>query len=86
MASLGSLPESVAILENSSEAVGFIPYLKDIDLAPEIMETIQEAYKKAMQSIWYIMAGMGGVGFITSLWMEELTLETEEPGRQHLEK
>lgn len=86
IASLGSLPESVSVLGNSNEAVGFIPYLKDVDLPPEILEAIREAYKKAMQSIWYFMAALGGVGFISSLWMEELTLETEELGRQHLEK
>ena len=86
IAGVGPLPESVAILEDSSQAVGFIPYLKDVDLPPEILEAIREAYKQAMQSIWYFMAALGGVGFISSLWVEELTLETEELGRQHLEK
>ncbi|KAL1966892.1 hypothetical protein VTN77DRAFT_3857 [Rasamsonia byssochlamydoides] len=85
IASLGPLPESVAILENANEAVGFIPYLRQIDLPLEMMDAIREAYRKAMQSIWYILASFGGVGFLTSLLVEELTLETEDLGRQHFE-
>lgn len=86
IASLDPLPESVAFLKNANEAVGFIPYLRQqIDLPLEMMDAIREAYRKAMQSIWYILAGFGGVGSLTSLSVEELTLETEELGRQHFE-
>lgn len=86
IASLSPLPEAVAILDNASEAVAFIPYLRHTDLPPETIDAAREAYKKSMQSIWYILASFGGVGFLTSLLMDELTLEGEDRGRQHFER
>lgn len=38
-----------------------------------------------MQTIWYEVAAFGALGFLSSLFVEELTMETEELGRQHFE-
>lgn len=86
IASLSPLPEAIAILENASEAVAFIPYLRHTDLPPETIDAAREAYKKSMQSIWYILASFGGVEYLTSLLMDALTLEGEDLGRQHFER
>ncbi|KAL1849090.1 hypothetical protein Plec18170_007749 [Paecilomyces lecythidis] len=80
-----ALPASVALLKNPSEAVGFIPYLRTVDISPALRDLIREAYKDAMQTIWYELAAFGALGFFSSLFVEELTMETEELGRQHFE-
>ncbi|OOF98130.1 hypothetical protein ASPCADRAFT_513709 [Aspergillus carbonarius ITEM 5010] len=80
-----SLPESLAFLRTANEAVSYIPHLRTADLSPLLRNEIQDAYKNAMQTIWYILTAFGGVGFFTSFLIEQLDIETEELGRQHFE-
>ncbi|KAL0939903.1 MFS transporter [Colletotrichum truncatum] len=87
IAPLLPLPEALSALENPSEAVGFIPYLRDLEssMPIEVISAIKAVYNDSMRSIWYTLTAFGGIGLILSFWMEELTLETEELGRQHFE-
>ena len=82
---INSLPASVALLKDPSEAVGFIPLLRTVDISPALRNLIREAYKDAMRVIWYELAAFGAVGFLSSLFIKELTMETEELGRQAFE-
>ena len=86
IASLGRLPEAIAILEDPAKAVGFIPYLRTIDLAPDVLDAVRHAYIHAFRAIWYALAAFSVVGFLSSLLVKELSIETEEVGRQHLEE
>ncbi|KAJ9483544.1 hypothetical protein VN97_g9857 [Penicillium thymicola] len=79
------LPASLVLLKDPSEAVSFIPYLRTADISPDMRDLIRNAYKDAMQTIWYELAAFGVLGFLSSLFVEELTMETEELGRQHFE-
>ncbi|KAJ5786121.1 MFS general substrate transporter [Penicillium pulvis] len=79
---IASLPASVALLKDPSEAISFIPLLRSVDISPALRDLIREAYKDAMQTIWYELAAFGAVGFLSSLFIKELTMETEELGRQ----
>ncbi|KAI2706244.1 hypothetical protein CBS147372_155 [Penicillium roqueforti] len=79
------LPASLALLKDPSEAVSFIPYLRTADISPDLRDLIRGSYKDAMQTIWYEVAAFGALGFLSSLFVEELTMETEELGRQHFE-
>ncbi|KAF1843630.1 MFS general substrate transporter, partial [Cucurbitaria berberidis CBS 394.84] len=85
VASLGSLPASVATLENPASAVGFIPHLREIALPNEMMDAIIGAYADSLRTIWYALAALAAVGAIASLFLKELSLESEETGRQHME-
>ncbi|EED15912.1 efflux pump antibiotic resistance protein, putative [Talaromyces stipitatus ATCC 10500] len=87
IASLGfSLPETMAVLNNPSEAIGFIPSLRHMhDLSTEELYAVRNVYRDSMQIIWYILTGFGGLGFLTSLLTASLTLETEELGRQYFD-
>lgn len=84
-ASLGPLPESVAILEDSAYAIGFIPHLREVTIPQGLMDSIIDAYSGSLQTIWYALAGLAAVGGIASLFMKELSLESEETGRQNWE-
>ncbi|KAK4183711.1 major facilitator superfamily domain-containing protein [Podospora australis] len=82
--SLGELPEAAKILENPNEALGFIPYLREIahEIDPVQMDEIQLAYAKALRVVFYILAAFGAVGFLASLLTKELDIESEEDGKQ----
>lgn len=81
-----ALPESVSILQDPNQAVGFVPYLSQVhDLTEVQLHAIQGAYQHAIQVIWYILTGFGGLGFVVSLLTQSLTLETEELGRQYFD-
>ncbi|KAI1771149.1 major facilitator superfamily domain-containing protein [Hypoxylon cercidicola] len=82
IASLGPLPAALTILESSEEALGFIPYLQTVNVASETMESVRGVYAQAFKPIFYILAGFGVVGFLTSLLSRELIIESEEKGRQ----
>ncbi|VUC23264.1 unnamed protein product [Clonostachys rosea] len=82
---VGELPAAISILEDPAEAVGFIPYLRDVDLEPHIMLGVRLAYADSFRAVWYLMAGFSGFGFLSSLFVKELSIETEEVGRQNME-
>lgn len=78
------LPATAIVLRDSSDALGFIPRLRSLEVSDEIMGEITTGYLGAFQAIWYVMAGFSCVGFITSLGIEEKSIETEDVGRQHI--
>lgn len=83
--SLIPLPPAVAVLEDVREAIGFIPALRLIDLEPELLANVIEVYKSALKAVFLTFCGFASRGFLTSLFTKELTLETEELGRQQLQ-
>lgn len=83
--SLEPLPSALSALQDSGTAVNFIPYLRELDLAPDVMDALRGVYNDCMRAIWYIMAGFSVLGFVSSLLVEELSIESEKVGRQHLE-
>ncbi|KAI1380414.1 MFS general substrate transporter [Hypoxylon crocopeplum] len=86
IAALGTLPEQVDALNDASQAVGFIPTLRTLDLPSEYMSDLTEAYRKPFQAIWIIMTTLSGVGLFISLFIKELSLENEDVGRQGFEQ
>lgn len=77
------LPDVAAALSQASQAVGFIPNLRGLDVSPEVLTGIVKAYRDTFQVIWYVMAAFGCVGFAASLFIEEKSIESEETGNQH---
>ncbi|SLM40557.1 mfs transporter [Lasallia pustulata] len=85
IAALGELPEAVSILENSNQAIGFIPYLRELDVPQEVINPILHSYDSSWRAVWYILAGFGAAGAIGSLFTKELSLESDDKGRQHMD-
>ncbi|KAH7131569.1 major facilitator superfamily domain-containing protein [Dactylonectria estremocensis] len=79
------LPYSLRVLEDPSEAIGFITSLADLDLPDEIMDKLTDVYQAPFQTIWMVMAGFSCVGALASFFAKELTLERDEVGRQGFE-
>lgn len=85
ISSLQPLPAVAAALDQASQAIGFIPGLKGLDAPPNVSARIIEVYRKSFQVVWYVMAGFACVGFLSSLFIKERSIETEERGKQHLQ-
>lgn len=86
IASIGTLPPSIELLKDVREAISFIPTLRVIDLQPRILEHVIEAYRVSIMAVFLTLAGIGAVGFFASLFTRELTIESEDLGRQQFEK
>jgi MFS family permease len=85
IAKLGQLPGELAILHDVREAVGFIPFLREIDPSLPAYDAVIESYRVSFMAVFLALAGMGVVGFIFSFFIKELSLENDEVGRQGFE-
>ncbi|KAI9151269.1 Major facilitator superfamily transporter [Paramyrothecium foliicola] len=70
---------------STEEAIGFIPAIRTLPLSTEELGTIQEAYLAALRTIFYVMTAIGGSGFLSSLFIEELSFQKDDRGRQQFE-
>ncbi|KAF7563662.1 hypothetical protein G7046_g477 [Stylonectria norvegica] len=82
LSSLTDLPEQIAVLEDASQAVGFIPRLRDITVSDDIMKVVIGAYEEAFQTIWVVLAAFSGLAAALSVLTRERSLEKDEVGRQ----
>ncbi|KAH8753055.1 major facilitator superfamily domain-containing protein, partial [Diaporthe sp. PMI_573] len=83
IAQLGSLPEPVKLLEDSSQAINFISLLRTVDLQNK--SALVDVYRIAFRAIWIVMTCLSGIGLLASFYIKDLTLEKEELGRQGFE-
>ncbi|PQE17168.1 mfs transporter protein [Rutstroemia sp. NJR-2017a WRK4] len=83
--SLGPLPEALKTLEDASHALGFIPTLRSLELPDETLGMLIDAYLVPFRTIWIVITCFAGVGILSVLLSKELSIETEDLGRQHFE-
>ncbi|KAF7521722.1 hypothetical protein G7054_g12370 [Neopestalotiopsis clavispora] len=81
----GQLPEAAEFLRDSTQALSFVHYLRDLDLAREDMDIIIGVYTRAFQIVWLVFMGASVLGFFFSLFIKELSMESDEVGRQGLD-
>lgn len=80
---LGPLPEAVKLLEDSSQAINFIPLLRTVDVQNKF--ALVDVYRIAFRAIWIVLTCLSGVGLLASFYIKDFTLEKEELGRQGFE-
>lgn len=85
IAALQPLPAAAAPLNQASQAIGFIPGLKGLDVPPNVLAGILQVYRESFQVIWYVMAGFACIGLFSSLFIKEKSIENEETSKQHLQ-
>lgn len=85
IASIEHLPLSAEGLRDNREIISLIPGLKALDLEPEMLRKVIEAYRRSFEAVFLTLAGMGAIGFASSLFMKEISLEREDMGRQRFE-
>ncbi|KAJ6779890.1 hypothetical protein PWT90_08662 [Aphanocladium album] len=67
---------------NPQDALAYIPLLRETIMPHEQLVMIQGAYIGSFRVVFYILAAAGVVGSIVSLFTQELTIESEEQGKQ----
>jgi hypothetical protein len=82
LSSLKTLPEQIATLHDASQAVGFIPRLREINVPEDTMRVVTGAYEKAFQTIWVILAAFSALGTLLSVLTREYSPEKDDVGRQ----
>lgn len=75
----------MAILRDGRQAIGFVPQLRTLDVAHEIMNPVLNAYLEALRTIFYAMTAFGVVGFLSSIFTGEHTLQKTDLGRQQFD-
>ncbi|KAL6697131.1 major facilitator superfamily domain-containing protein [Trichoderma pleuroticola] len=79
------LPAELQQLGDANMAIGFIPKLRTLDIPAESLLVIQKTYSDAFRAIFFAMTGASGLGLLSSLATEELTLDKEERGQQQFD-
>jgi hypothetical protein len=78
---IGSLPISLEHLRDPETAVAFIPQLRALDLPDSTLKPIIYAYMTSIRALMYAMTGFASLGFLSSLFIQDLTLEKTEMGQ-----
>ncbi|KAL4909650.1 major facilitator superfamily domain-containing protein [Aspergillus multicolor] len=82
----GGLSSVLGILRDVREALGFIPLLREFDSEVLGYGDVMEAYRVSFMAVFLALAGLGAVGFVFSFFVRELSLRSEEVGRQGFEE
>lgn len=82
---IGELPPILDHLRDPDAAVAFIPQLRTLDLPQDTLQPVVQAYLTSIRAIIYTMTGFGGVGFLSSFFVGELSLQRTEMGQQQFE-
>ncbi|KAI0440574.1 major facilitator superfamily domain-containing protein [Xylaria telfairii] len=78
----GPYSDLLTPLKDPNQAIRFIPTLGGLDLPEDILFAIKIAYLTPIRAIFYFMTGVGGLGFISSLFIKDIDLEKTEMGEQ----
>lgn len=83
--SLDRVPEALVSLRDAAHAVEFTPSLIYLQLPPQILDLVSGAYAEAIRAVFYVLMATGILGFLSSLFIREISTYAEEFGRQHLQ-
>ncbi|KAK2743552.1 hypothetical protein FQN57_004850 [Myotisia sp. PD_48] len=73
-------------LSDPNNAVAFISELRRLNIPPDLLNPVLRAYLKAFQTIFYTMTAFAGLGFLTSLFTDDLELNRTDLGQQQFEE
>lgn len=77
-----NLPDELLPLKSGNNAENFISELRSLGLTPAELAPVLKAYAQALKWVWIALTAVGGVGFIASLFMKDISLENESTGKQ----
>lgn len=74
-------------LRDSNQAIAFIVQLRQLQSQIDqiVLAKILRVYLDSFRTVFYLMAGISGLGFVTSLFTQELSLKNKETGAQAFE-
>ncbi|KAF5980670.1 major facilitator superfamily transporter [Fusarium coicis] len=72
-------------LEDASKAVAFIKELRSLSISQTTLNEVLRIYLECFRTIFYTLAGLGALGLLTSMFLEEIDLESQDRGNQRFE-
>jgi MFS family permease len=72
-------------LEDTSKAVAFIKELRSLSISQTTLNEVLRIYLECFRTIIYTMAGLGALGLLTSMILEEIDLKSQDRGNQPFE-
>ncbi|KAJ4251548.1 hypothetical protein NW762_011538 [Fusarium torreyae] len=75
----------LAPLDDASNAVAFIKELGSLDVSQHTLDQVLGVYLKCFRTIFYTMTGLGGLGLLTSMFLDEIDLKSQGRGNQRFE-
>lgn len=78
-----SLPPALQEFSDPNTALSLVQNLEDLDVSRDVLNAIREVYRVSRTDIFIILAAFGALGFVSSLFVEELSMETDDLGDQH---
>ncbi|KAI1173520.1 major facilitator superfamily domain-containing protein [Nemania sp. FL0916] len=79
------LPDPLTPLTNPNEAIRLIPMLRSLNLSDEVSIELKRAYLAPIRGIFYFLTASGSLGFLTSLFIQDLDMQKTEMSEQHFE-
>ncbi|KAH7463400.1 hypothetical protein FOMA001_g18076 [Fusarium oxysporum f. sp. matthiolae] len=80
-----NLSGPLAPLRDASNAVAFIKELRSLDVSQQTLNQVLGVYLTCFRTIFYTMTGLGGLGLLTSMFLDEIDLKSQGRGRQRFE-
>ncbi|RGP76729.1 hypothetical protein FLONG3_5169 [Fusarium longipes] len=75
----------LAPLSNYSKAVAFIKEIPSLHISQHTLKELLSVYITCFRTIFYTMTGFGAVGLLTSMFINEIDLKSQDRGNQHFE-
>ncbi|KAF4969486.1 hypothetical protein FSARC_3272 [Fusarium sarcochroum] len=75
----------LAPLDDASNAVAFIKELGSLDVSQQTLDQVLGVYLRCFRTIFYTMTGLGGLGLLTSMFLDEIDLKGQGRGNQRFE-
>ncbi|KAF9878810.1 Major facilitator superfamily domain, general substrate transporter [Colletotrichum karsti] len=75
----------LAPLREASNAVNFIGELRTLEVPASTLNQVLQVYLESFKAIFYTMAALGGLGLVSSVFLEELELRRKDRGNQQFE-
>lgn len=73
-------------LSDASNAIAFIGKLGSGDVSPETLDPVLRVYLKCFQTLFYAMAGLSGLGLVTSMFVDDIDLNGKNLENQRFEE
>lgn len=80
------LTRSLAPLQHAANAVSFIDRLRLLDISAATIDPALKVYLKCFRIIFYTMAGLAGLGLVSSFFIAEIDLIRKNPGDQQFDE
>ena len=85
IANVPTLPGSLAILRDGKSAIGYVPELRKVEVAYDVLRPVLNVYLEAMRAIIYAMTAFAFVGLLSSIFTGEHSLQKTDLGRQQFD-